>query len=109
MVAVAKVNASALPAKAKATVNPVRRRARAAHRAATMTADHATARGAMARAMAAEASNGPHVTHQAIRAAHAVTVRPEVHVKTVARAKTALNANQARTPTWAACASASHA
>lgn len=112
-VVVAKVSASALLAKAKATDNPVKRRATLAHHAATMTAAHATARAAMAQAMVVVvvvvASIGPNVTHQATRAAHAVTVRPEAHVKTVARVKTALNANQALTPTWAACASASHA
>jgi hypothetical protein len=112
VVAVAKVNVSALLVKAKATVNPVRRRARAVHRAATMTAVHATAKAAMAQAMevaTVEANNGPHVTHQATPPARAVTVPLEAHVKTVAHAKTAQNANRAPTPTWAACASASHA
>ena len=111
VVAVAKVNASALLAKAKATVNPVRRRARAVHRAATTTAVHATAKAAMAQAMAvvAAASNGPHATHQATPPARAVTVPLEAHVKTVAHAKTVQNVNRAPTPTWAACASASHA
>jgi hypothetical protein len=113
-VAVAKVNVSALLVKAKATVNPVRRRARAVHHAATMTAGPATVKAAMAQAMAVvavvvAANNGPHVTHQATQAARAVTVPLEARVKTVAHAKTVQNVNRAPTPTWAACASASHA
>ena len=108
----AKVSASALLVKVKATAYPVKDRTRVAHPAATTTAAHAVARHAavpaMARVTVPAARHDPRAMHRVTPVAHAATAPPVAHAKIAARVKTEVHAKKvprvspAPTPIWAA-------